>query len=563
MMAVVDYDAVLDKVGQFGIFQKKVLSLLSLVSAGGGLAIVVFVFTGFEQNYRCRVPQCEYGPSVTYYKETPCNQSSCGSGYELPSWYGEKVIAREDRCRNLEVRDGDCRGENTTWLENTAEHFNCGPEDLVFDRTLMYSTLIEEFQLVCEKSSSRVIVNVTYMIGCVVGCYLFGWISDTFGRIKALILGILLVSLAGSGGALCSGAGGVYAFAATRFICGIGAMATFMVSFVLIVEHVGFKYSYMAGLLIDIPFALGEVLLGVEAYFIRDWRTLQIVAYLPMLLLLLIFWTVPESVRWLLAKGEIKKAKQIVEKIAKTNGQPISDHIFPNLNNKNVSDLTNFKIWDILRSKTLTLRILNMSLQWFSITMCYYGLSFASTSLSRDIFMNFLLSVAIEIPAYILCLFMINYCGRRPVLSFCQIFSGLACMCSAILMEYETPALDTLRLLCSLVGKFGEAAASGLVYLYTAELFPTVMRNRAVGFCAFVGKLGGITTMVLELLKDFWLPAPVMIMGVSATLAGICALSFPETAGEKLPDTIEEATKIGVNDKRSICECAKGSILES
>ena len=70
-MAVVDYDAVLDKVGQFGIFQKKVLFLLSLVSAGGGLAIVVFVFTGFEQNYRCRVAQCEAGPSPPFPGQSP------------------------------------------------------------------------------------------------------------------------------------------------------------------------------------------------------------------------------------------------------------------------------------------------------------------------------------------------------------------------------------------------------------------------------------------------------------------------------------------------------------
>ena len=39
----------------------------------------------------------------------------------------------------------------------------------------------------------------------------------------------------------------------------------------------------LIGIAIEIPFALGEALLGVEAYFIRDWTTLQIVAYLPLL----------------------------------------------------------------------------------------------------------------------------------------------------------------------------------------------------------------------------------------------------------------------------------------
>ena len=56
---------------------------------------------------------------------------------------------------------------------------------------------------------------------------------------------------------------------------------------------------------------------------------------------------------------------------------------------------------------------------------------------------------------------------------------------------------------------------------------------------------------MLDLLKDVWVPAPVMIMGVSATIAGVCAFALPETAGNKLPDTIEEATHIGKEQKTS------------
>ena len=74
-----------------------------------------------------------------------------------------------------------------------------------------------------------------------------------------------------------------------------------------------------------------------------------------------------------------------------------------------------------------------------------------------------------------------------------------------------------------------------------------------------MGKLGVVTTMLLDLLKDFWLPAPVMIMGISATFAGILALGFPETAGEKLPDTIQEAARIGGNEKRGLCSCNRTS----
>ena len=48
-------------------------------------------------------------------------------------------------------------------------------------------------------------------------------------------------------------------------------------------------------------------------------------------------------------------------------------------------------------SKILLKRFLNMGFQWFSVTLCYYGLSFASTSLSDDVFTNFLLRYRFEI----------------------------------------------------------------------------------------------------------------------------------------------------------------------
>ena len=83
---------------------------------------------------------------------------------------------------------------------------------------------------------------------------------------------------------------------------------------------------------------------------------------------------------------------------------------------------------DLFRPLTILKRVGNMCYQWFSVTMCYYGLSFASVDLLGDPYTNFLLSVFIEIPGYLFCIFLMDYWGRRPILSFCQIVSGIACI---------------------------------------------------------------------------------------------------------------------------------------
>ena len=93
------------------------------------------------------------------------------------------------------------------------------------------------------------------------------------------------------------------------------------------------------------------------------------------------------------------------------------------------------------------------------------------------------------------------------------------------------------------MGKFNASASFFIVYLYTADMFQTSIRNQAVGACSLVARFGGISALLLDLLKSYWLPAPVFIMGLVATFAGILAVLFPETLGNKLPESMEEALR--------------------
>ncbi len=61
-----------------------------------------------------------------------------------------------------------------------------------------------------------------------------------------------------------------------RFMTSMGGMACFITAFVLSTEFVGKKYRTSCGILIEIPFALGELYITMLAFLIRDWRTLQV-----------------------------------------------------------------------------------------------------------------------------------------------------------------------------------------------------------------------------------------------------------------------------------------------
>ena len=44
-----------------------------------------------------------------------------------------------------------------------------------------------------------------------------------------------------------------------------------------------------------------------------------------------------------------------------------------------------------------------------------------------------------------------------------------------------------------LTGKFGFTMAFSVVYIYTAELYPTVLRNIGIGMCSSAARIGSIT----------------------------------------------------------------------
>ena len=173
----------------------------------------------------------------------------------------------------------------------------------------------------------------------------------------------------------------------------MGGIGCFMVCFVLAVEHVGFRFTMLVGIAIEIPFALGEGVLGVEAVLVRDWRHLQVyfccriffsfifyecyfqvLAYLPILLLVGLYWVVPESVRWLLSNGRVEEAKEIIERAARENGKKVPVHLMRGETDMSEIELDSNKdnrdaaaarvtVMDLFRPRVILFRTLNMCYQ--------------------------------------------------------------------------------------------------------------------------------------------------------------------------------------------------------
>lgn len=98
---------------------------------------------------------------------------------------------------------------------------------------------------------------------------------------------------------------------------------------------------------------------------------------------------------------------------------------------------------------------------------------------------------------------LINHLGRRRLTIYSFLICGVSCMlCAAIPAGEPGSARATVRIFAAVIGKFGAAAAFALHFVFTTELFPTSVRNAALGANSASARLGGIVAPLVVLLAS-------------------------------------------------------------
>lgn len=153
-------------------------------------------------------------------------------------------------------------------------------------------------------------------------------------------------------------------------------------------------------------------------------------------------------------------------------------------------------------------------------------------------YVNVFVSAVSIVPGLFLVIFVSIYCSRKVslVLSFAAV--GLT-----LLVFIFIPSHMTYTILgFAIVGQVVIYVSFILIYLYTSELFPTVVRNSALGFASMCARIGGlIAPFVVDIQAAPWVS--VLIFSALSFLAGFMCLPLRETKGTVFLNTIEEIEK--------------------
>ena len=122
---------------------------------------------------------------------------------------------------------------------------------------------------------------------------------------------------------------------------------------------------------------------------------------------------------------------------------PIIKKIFSLILYKKVSFMETIKLF--FKSKKLLIRSVILLLNWLTNTLVYYGISFNTTELIGDPYLNFFLSILVEFVAILGCQFTLERFGRKVPYSINMTLAGLSLLCvqfvpasvfSALLFEF-------------------------------------------------------------------------------------------------------------------------------
>lgn len=550
----IQLDPILEQIGSFGKFQIMQL-FLTIVALGIGTsnAFSSYAFTAYMPKYRCLVPQCENITTATYYDKPLTSNDRWGEEDLTFAKFSQEAVmslaVSQHKCKRVttDTPAGNCQlflqQLEDTSISNNVE--TCSIEELVFDKKIVESSYAIHYGFLCDKFPLRGIFNSLHMGGMLLGSLIILPLADKIGRKPAAIIAI---ALTWSVGLMNAYSDSLVVFALGRIGSGMGAISAWICLVIITVESTTPSFTNIVQNSPPPFLMFFFMILPALAYFIRDYFTLELALSAPHILGIIPVLCLPESTRWLIAKGRLEEAKVNIFKIAKINGKVRPDQIEISLEPRTKEERNGESIVSMLKNKTIFLRTVNCFFQWFVVTGSYYGLGFGSAEIAGDPYLNFALTNLTELPNFIGSLYFFDRLGRRWSLVLCQCLSGVCCLATGALFVYGN--VQELQIITVTVGYFFAGLAFNLAYLYCSEIYPTGFRATMFGACSVMGRIGGIYALGLDGAKQHWKPLPFTLIGAQAVMAGILAFFLPDTTGGKLPDTIEDAVQhVGKNLK--------------
>jgi MFS family permease len=352
------------------------------------------------------------------------------------------------------------------------------------------------------------LLNSLTLVASAMGGALFGFVADRVGRTRALMLSILIYSLASGA---CGLSTTIVQLAFFRFVLGLGMGGEWTAGAALIAETWPPEHRGKALGLMQSAWAIGEIVAaGVVAAVLPSfgWRAVFFVGVLPALVVFWIRKGVPESTLWLAGRQTRTSVplRTLWRQDLRRNGVLATA----------MNAFSMFGYWGL-----------------FTWIPAYLALPVSEGGRGLDLMRTTTWLVVMGVGkwlGYVLFGFSADRFGRR------RAYVTYLLMAALLVPLYGLAAQPAwLLMLGPLVAFFGTGYFSGFAAL-TSELFPTEVRATAMGLSYNIGRgLSAFAPLAVGALAvRFGLGAAFFLQAAAFLVAALIALALPETKGKTL-----------------------------
>ncbi|XP_075227145.1 organic cation transporter protein-like isoform X2 [Lycorma delicatula] len=518
-------DPISQSIGNFGRWQFLLTFLLSLVNFPCTFHIFSPTFEGASRDFWCARPEGFRDLPVDLWKNLSGIFSVVSDG---------KVKYDPCTIKDMPLPIHNYTDVSVTFSNESVPRKKCLHWE--YDSSGFGETIISEWDLVCENQQLNNLAEMMFLLGVAVGGLASGFFSDRLGRKKTLMVSLLLQIVLGLGIAF---APLLSVYLVLRALLGFVCVSVVFSGFVLCMELVGGKWLTISGVSYLFPLPIAYIVISGIAYYIKDWRNLQIAITVPAVPFLALWWILPESPRWLLTMGRVEETFEVLEEAARVNKitLPANTHklLKQSISKVESTEAPKVGLGDLFRTPRIRKISLVLYIVWFSVYLIYYGVVLNLSSLGGNIYINSIISGAVEFPAIAISIVFLLKMGRRWPLCLTIVGAGLACLLTVLVPEEN---FNWLTITFAMIGKFCISSSNVVMPVYTAELFPTIMRNLGVGSSNVPAGVALMLVPYLWNLADMSAKMPMAVLGTCGVIGGAAVLLLPET--DNLADTLND-----------------------
>ena len=386
-------------------------------------------------------------------------------------------------------------------------------------------------------------------VGMAVGASVCGVLADRIGRRQVFALTLLVYGLATGLSAL---SGGLAMLVALRFVVGMGLGGELPVASTLVSEYSPKRIRGRVVVALESFWAVGWLAAALIGYVVvplaNGWRWALALGKVPALWSIVLRLRLPESVRFLEAKGRHGEAELVVREWERSAGvEPPSGTAVVRDEPAAAAKVSLRELFGArLRRRTVALWLV-----WFGVNFSYYGafiwiptlLHRSGLTMVKSFEFTLLMTLA-QLPGYLVAAVLIEVWGRRATLvaflggsAISAVGFGFAGQVAEAVAPGSTGWQYSVTMAFGCALSFFNLGAWGALYAITPEVYPTTGRASGAGAATAFGRVAAmLAPIVVPLLAPMGLGVVFGLLAAMFALAMAAGLFLPEQRGLALEE---------------------------